>query len=97
MAYAIRVRDAFPTKVGKHRHGWISAWGYTTASNLDSARKFLKIEAAETFALLLIPKVPEYIGRLEAVCVVVGPRRTDGWRIHLRQVKKENRHGTVLR
>jgi len=75
------------------RDGWISKWGYTTAANIESARRFGKRESAESFALLLTVKCPHYIQKLKVVCIVVGKKRGDvRWR-----EKKEESHGTVLR
>lgn len=51
-------------------HGWISRWGYTVAANLQSARQFESREDAEGFALVLTAKIPDYIGKLEAVPIV---------------------------
>lgn len=51
-------------------YGWISRWGYTVAANLESARQFETKDDAEGFALILTTKVPDYIGKLEAVPIV---------------------------
>lgn len=47
--------------------GWISKWGYTTASNRQAARTFKRRKHAESFALLLTIKCPHYIGKLSVV------------------------------
>lgn len=97
MAFAIRVLNAFPQKVGKHRHGWLSRFGGSLAEDINSAERWGSEQSALTAALLRVVQYPNLIGKLEVVCIVVGPRRGDGWRIHLRQVRKEARRGTVLR
>ena len=70
MAYAIRVLRAKFLYSGRHRDGWISAFGYTTAENIKAARTFEARDDAESFALLLAAKLPYYIGKLEVVVVV---------------------------
>ena len=77
MAHVIRVLRAKFRHSGRHRDGWISMFGYTTAENLESARRFTKREDAESFALLLVVKVPDYIGKLKIVTVVWD----DGWKV----------------
>jgi hypothetical protein len=52
---------------GKAKLGWISRWGYTTARNRESARRFETADAAKSFALVLAAKCPHYIGKLRVV------------------------------
>jgi hypothetical protein len=40
MAYAILVQRSVFRHSGRHRNGWISAFGYTISENLESARRF---------------------------------------------------------
>lgn len=92
MAYTIKVLGG--ATVGRiKRDGWISKWGYTTAANIESARRFGSRESAESFALILVVKLPHYIQKLKVVCIVVGKKRGD---VRWREKKEENR-GTVLR
>lgn len=89
MAHVIRVlREKFRHDGWRQQEGWISAFGYTTAENLESARRFLNRAAAESFALIVAVKVPDYIGKLKVVPVVWD----DGWK-----EKKENHNGSILR
>lgn len=87
MAYAIKVHKSVlgrgAKRYGRKKliDGWISAYGYTTASNPDAARRFGKKESAEEFALMLAIKCPHYIGKLSISVIVVGNRRGDvRWR-----------------
>lgn len=68
MNYAIRV-SIHGRAAGSH--GWISAYGYTTALNIASARRFETREEAESFALVLAAKIPHYIQRLKVVEIVL--------------------------
>lgn len=97
MAYAIRIRNAYPGNVGRHRHGWVGRWDYYTVEKIDNAHRWVKFESAESYALLHAIKYPHLMTKLEVLCIVVGPRPMDGWRIHFRQEKKEIRYGSVLR
>lgn len=94
MAFAIKVLNGlYLPKSKRHIDGWISAYGYTTAVNADSARRFGKKESAEEFALILVTKCPHYMGKLEVATIVVGHKRGDTtWR-----EKKEKSHGPLLR
>lgn len=69
MVYVVEYRSAHETAPGVSQwmRGWISKWGYTTASNRQAARTFKRRKHAESFALLLAIKCPHYIGKLSVV------------------------------
>lgn len=79
MAYAIKVVTRMR---GRKKHeGWISEYGDYVTSDADGAERFGKRESAESHALLLAAREPNYIGRLKVVVIVVGRRKGDvRWR-----------------
>lgn len=78
MAYAIKVI----TRIKRKKHvSWISEYGDYATSDPDGAERFGKRESAESHALLLAIRQPQYIGRLEVAVIVVGRKRGDvRWR-----------------
>jgi hypothetical protein len=78
VAYAIKYERPKGKRV---RVEWISEYGDYVTPDIDSAERFGKRESAETRALLLAAKDPNYIGRLSVVVIVVGDRKGDvRWR-----------------